>query len=182
MKIYTVGWDLDGYYDLDGSLDELFNLETFDPVQIMNGEIVPYKIIDNYGKLKKYKSDMDPFSFIAVLDYNTLYTRMGVRMPTYVTLTDFASKRNKINYIYAIDREIGILPSKILNKAYIVGFGPYGIINGLDVYNFYPLESSINKKTGTNILTRWFKDKLQQRKIDKMSGREYLDTYFERIK
>ena len=176
MKIYTVGWDL------DGSLDELFNLETFDPVQIMNGEIVPYKIIDNYGKLKKYKSGMDPFSFIAVLDYNTLYTRMGVRMPTYVTLTDFASKRNKVNYIYAIDREIGILPSKILNKAYIVGFGPYGILNGLDIYNFYPLESSINKKTGTNILTRWFKDKLQQRKIDKMSGREYLDTYFERIK
>ena len=27
MKIYTVGWDLDGSYDLDGSLDELFNLE-----------------------------------------------------------------------------------------------------------------------------------------------------------
>ena len=182
MKIYTVGWDLDGSYDLDGSLDELFNLETFDPVQIMNGEIVPYKVIDNYGKLKKYKSDMDPFSFIAVLDYNTLYTRMGVRMPTYVTLTDFASKRNKVNYIYAIDREIGILTSKILNKAYIVGFGPYGIINGLDVYKFYPLESSIKKETSVNNLARWFKDKLQQRKIDKMSGREYLNTYFECIK
>lgn len=77
---------------------------------------------------------------------------------------------------------VGILTSKILNKAYIVGFGPYGIINGLDVYNFYLLESSINKKAGTNILTRWFKDKLQQRKIDKMSGREYLNTYFECIK
>lgn len=182
MKIYNVSWNLDGSYELDGSLDELFTLKTFDPLQIKNGEIVPYKVIDKYGKIKKYKPDMDSNNFLAVLDYNTLYTRMGVRMSTYVTLTDFASKRNKINYIYAIDREIGILPSKILNKAYIVGFGPYGIINGLDVYNFYPLESSINKKTGTNILTRWFKDKLQQRKIDKMSGREYLNTYFECIK
>lgn len=125
---------------------------------------------------------MDSNTFLAVLNYNTLYTRMGVRMPTYTTLTDFASKHNKVNCIYAIGNEVGILPSKILNKAYIVGFGPYGIINGLDVYNFYPLESSINKTTGTNILTRWFKDKLQQRKIDKMSGREYLNTYFECIK
>lgn len=125
---------------------------------------------------------MDPFSFIAVLDYNTLYTRMGVKIPTYTTLTDFASKHNKVNCIYAIGNEVGILISKILNKAYIVGFGPYGIINGLDVYKFYPLESSINKETGTNILTKWFKDKLQQRKIDKMSGREYLDLFFEYIK
>ena len=125
---------------------------------------------------------MDSNNFLAVLDYNTLYTRMGVRMSTYTTLTDFASKHNKVNCIYAIRNEVGILTSKILNKAYIVGFGPYGIINGLDVYKFYPLESSINKKTGTNILTRWFKDKLQQRKIDKMSGIEYLDIFFEYIK
>ena len=125
---------------------------------------------------------MDSNTFLAVLDYNTLYTRMGVKIPTYTTLTDFASKRNKVNCIYAIGNEVGILPSKILNKAYIVGFGPYWIINGLDLYNFYSLESSINKKTGTNILTRWFKDKLQQRKIDKMSGREYLDLFFEYIK
>lgn len=182
MKLYTVGWDLDGSYDLDGSLDEFFNLETFDPLQIDNGEIVPDKIIDEYGKLKKYKYGMDSNNFLAVLDYNTLYTRMGKRMSTYVTLTDFASSRNKVNYIYALGREIGILPSKILNRAYIVGFGPYGIINGLDIYNFYPLESSINEDAGTNILTRWFKDKLEQRRINKMSGREYLDTYFERIR
>ena len=61
-------------------------------------------------------------NFLAVLDYNTLYTRMGVRMPTYTTLTDFVSKRNKVNCIYAIGNEVGILTSKILNKAYIVGF------------------------------------------------------------
>jgi len=103
-------------------------------------------------------------------------------MPTYTTLTDFASKHNKINCIYAIGNEVGILTSKILNKAYIVGFGPYGIINGLDVYKFYPLESSIKKETSVNNLARWFKDKLQQRKIDKMSGKEYLNTYFEYIK
>ena len=121
-------------------------------------------------------------NFLAVLDYNTLYTRMGVRIPTYTTLTDFASKHNKVNCIYAIGNEVSSLISKILNKAYIIGFGPYGIINGLYVYKFYPLESSINKKTGTNILTRWFKDKLQQRKIDKMSGIEYLDIFFEYIK
>ena len=72
--------------------------------------------------------------------------------------------------------------SKILNKAYIVGFGPYGIINNLDVYKFYQLESSIKKETSVNNLARWFKDKLQQRKIDKMSGRECLNTYFECIK
>ena len=125
---------------------------------------------------------MDSNTFLAVLNYNTFYTRMGVKIPTYTTLTDFASKRNKVNYIYAIDREIGILTSKILNKAYIVGFGPYGIINGLDVYKFYPLESSIKKETSVNNLARWFKDKLQQRKIDKMAGKEYLDLFFECIK
>lgn len=65
---------------------------------------------------------MDSNNFLAVLDYNTLYTRMGVRMPTYTTLTDFVSKHNKINCIYAIGNEVGILTSKILNKAYIVGF------------------------------------------------------------
>ena len=53
MKIYTVGWDLDGSYDLDGSLDELFTLKTFDPLQIKNGEIIPYRVIDKYGKIKK---------------------------------------------------------------------------------------------------------------------------------
>ena len=45
---------------------------------------------------------MDSNTFLAVLYYNTLYTRMGVRMPTYTTLTDFASKHNKVNCIYAI--------------------------------------------------------------------------------
>ena len=182
MKIYNVSWDLDGSYELDGSLDELFTLKTFDPLQIKNGEIIPYRVIDKYGKIKKYKPDMDSNTFLAVLNYNTLYTRIGVRIPTYTTLTDFATKHNKINCIYAIGDEVGILTSKILNKAYIVGFGPYGIINGLDVYKFYPLESSIKKETSVNNLARWFKDKLQQRKIDKMSGREYLNTYFECIK
>ena len=125
---------------------------------------------------------MDSNNFLAVLDYNTLYTRMGVKMPTYTTLTDFASNHNKVNCIYAIGNEVGILTSKILNKAYIVGFGPYGIINGLDVYKFYPLESSIKKETSVNNLARWFKDKLQQRKIDKMAGKEYLYIFFECLK
>lgn len=182
MKIYDISWDLDGSYDLDGSLDELFTLKTFDPLQIKNGEIIPNKVIDCYGKIKKYTSDMNPYDFLAALDGNTLYTRMGVRVRTYVTLTDFASRRNKINYIYSIGHDVGILASKILNKAYLVGFGPYGIVNGLDIYNFYPLEPSINRETGTSVLTRWFKDKIQQRKIDKMSGREYLDAFFECIK
>ena len=52
MKIYNVSWNLDGSYELDGSLDELFTLKTFDPLQIKNGEIVPYKVIDKYGKIK----------------------------------------------------------------------------------------------------------------------------------
>ena len=125
---------------------------------------------------------MDSDNFLAVLDYNSLYTRMGIKLPTYTTLTDFASKNNKVNCIYAIGNEVGILTSKILNKAYIVGFGPYGIINGLDVYKFYPLESSIKKETSVNNLAEWFKDKLQQRKIDKMASKEYLDLFFEYIK
>ena len=53
MKIYNVSWKLDGSYELDGSLDELFTLKTFDPLQIKNGEIVPYKVIDKDGKIKK---------------------------------------------------------------------------------------------------------------------------------
>ena len=52
MKIYDISLDLDGSYYLDGSLDELFILKTFDPLQIKNGEINPTKVIDCYGKLK----------------------------------------------------------------------------------------------------------------------------------
>lgn len=182
MKIYNVNWNSDGSYDLDGRLDELFILKTFDPLQIKNGEITPNKIIDHYGKLKKYTSDMDPYDFLAILDGDTLYTRMGFKIHIYTTLTDFASKHNKINYIYSIGYEVGILVSKILNKAYLVGFVPYGIINGLAMYNFFPLGPSIDEETCSVILTKWFKDKILLSKIDKMSGKEYLDTFFKCIK
>ena len=67
---------------------------------------------------------MNPYDFLAVLSDNVLYTHMGVRVRTYVILTDFASRRNKINYIYSIGHDVGILVSEILNKAYLVGFGP----------------------------------------------------------
>ena len=48
MKIYDIS------LDLDGSLDELFTLKTFDQLQIKNGEIIPNKVIDCYGKIKIY--------------------------------------------------------------------------------------------------------------------------------
>lgn len=45
MKIYNVSWNLDGSYELDGSLDELFTLKTFDPLQIKNGENIEFSNI-----------------------------------------------------------------------------------------------------------------------------------------
>ena len=59
---------------------------------------------------------MDSDTFLAVLDYNTLYTRMGVKIPTYTTLTILHPSTIKLIVFMLLEMKLVFLHLKFLIK------------------------------------------------------------------
>lgn len=162
MKTYKIKFN--EKLNFDGSLEDFFNIKTFDVLQIKN--ISPKYIINDSGIIQKYNKNIDNNKIILLIKENTVFFSMGKKTNKYITLTEFGIKNNKLNIIHTINNSIGLLISKILKKIFIVKY--YADFTYNDKFTFYNF-SPIFK----------YDDLDDEQMISKNS--DYLNKYFEAL-